>query len=78
MRKRNTILALVTAGLLTVVAFTPALPVELQCTNHPSPDRCQIYAIFGNSTPPATAYQAPLRHIKHTQSYHTHYFNLHG
>ena len=30
MRKRNTILALVAAGLLTVVAFTPALPEGLQ------------------------------------------------
>ena len=77
MRKRNTILALVAAGLLTVVAFTPALPVGLGCSNYPSPNRCPIYAIYGNSTPPATVYQAPPRHIRHTQSYHTHYSNSH-
>ena len=36
MRKRNTILALVAAGLLTVVAFTPALPEGLQCSDYPN------------------------------------------
>ena len=54
MRKRNTILALVAAGLLTVVAFTPALPVGLGCSNYPSPNRCPISAVYGNSTPPAS------------------------
>ena len=77
MRKRNTILALVTAGLLTVVAFTPALPVGQGCSNYPSPNRCPISAVYGYSTPPATSYQAPPRHINHTQTYHGRHLN-HG
>ena len=32
MTKRNTVLALVAAGLLTVVAFAPALAVGLDCS----------------------------------------------
>ena len=77
MRKRNTILALVAAGLLTVVAFTPALPVGLGCSNYPSPNRCPFSAVSGNSTPPAPVYQAPPRHIPHTQPYYGRYLN-HG
>ena len=53
MRKRNTILALVAAGLLTVVAFAPALAVGLDCSNYPSPNRCPISAIYENLTPHA-------------------------
>ena len=52
MRKRNTILALVAAGLLTVVAFTPALPEGLQCSDYPNLDRCPIYGGYGNPEGP--------------------------
>ena len=43
MRKRNTILALIAAGLLTVVALTPAFAVGLECSDYPNLDRCPIY-----------------------------------
>ena len=36
MRKRNTILALIAAGLLTVVALTPAFAVGLECSDYPN------------------------------------------
>ena len=49
MRKRNTILALVAAGLLTVVAFTPALPEGLQCSDYPNLDRCPLYGGYAKS-----------------------------
>ena len=54
MRNRNTILALVAAGLLTVVAFTPALPEGLQCSDYPNIDRCPLYGVFGNPGRPLT------------------------
>ena len=72
MRNRNTILALVAAGLLTVVAFTPALPEGLQCSNYPNIDRCPLYGGYGNSRPP-TAYQVPSVHIRHAQAYQAHH-----
>ena len=36
MSKRNTILALIAAGLLTVVALTPAFAVGLECSDYPN------------------------------------------
>ena len=74
---RNTILTLVAAGSLTFVALTPALAVGVECSNYPSPDRCPISAVYGNSTPPATTYQVPPRHIRQTQTHHGRYLN-HG
>ena len=58
MRKRNTILALIAAGLLTVVALTPAFAVGLECSDYPNLDRCPIYGGYGNSRQPAS-YQVP-------------------
>ena len=72
MRNRNTILALAAAGLLTVVAFTPALPEGLQCSDYPNIDTCPLYGGYGNSRPP-TAYQVPSVHIRHAQAYQGHH-----
>ena len=49
MTKRNTILALVAAGVLTGVAFTPALPEGLQCSDYPNLDRCPLYGVYAKS-----------------------------
>ena len=78
MTKRNTILALVAAGVLTVVAFTPALPEGLQCSDYPNLDRCPLYGGYGNPAPHASPYQLAPRHIRHSQSYHTQYLRAHG
>ena len=72
MTKRNTILALVAAGLLTVVAFAPALAVGLDCSP-PNLDRCPIYGAYGNPEPNASAYEAP-RQIRHSQIYRSHMY----
>ena len=81
MTKRNTVLALVAAGSLTVVAFAPALAVGLDCSP-PNLDRCPIYGVWGNPTPHASSYQSSYqmapRPIRHSQSLHTHYSNPHG
>ena len=60
MRQRNTILALVAAGLLTVVAFTPALAEGLQCSDYSSLDRCPIYGGHENSSPRASYLVPPV------------------
>ena len=72
MRKRNTILALIAAGLLTVVALTPAFAVGL-CSDYPNPDRCPVYGAYGNSTPLASSRQVTPRHIRHAEMYRGRY-----
>ena len=72
MSKRNTILALIAAGLLTVVALTPAFAVGLECSDYPNLDRCPIYGVYGNSRPPAS-YQVPSMHVRHAQTYQSHH-----
>ena len=66
MRKRNTILALITAGLLTFVAFKPSLATGA-CSDSANLDNCPIYGAYGNSTPRALSYQVQPRHIRHAQ-----------
>ena len=73
MTKRNTVLALVAAGLLTVVAFAPALAVGLDCAP-PNLDRCPIYGVYGNQMPNAPAYEATPRQIRHSQMYRGHMY----
>ena len=70
---RNTILALVAGGSLVFVAFTPALAVGLECSDYPNLDRCPLYGVSGNSTPLASSYQVPPRHIRHAQTYRGRY-----
>ena len=72
MSKRNTILALVAAGFLTVVAFTPTLAVGIDCSDYRNLDRCPIYEGYRNSSPPAS-YQVPSMHIRHAQAYQRHH-----
>ena len=72
MRQRNTILALVAAGLLTVVAFTPALPEGLQCSDYSSLDRCPLYGGHENSSPRVSYLAPPVQHIRHAQAYQVH------
>ena len=62
MRKRNTILALIAAGLLTFVAFKPSLATGA-CSESPNLDKCPIIGVYGNPTPRPSSYQMPPRQV---------------
>jgi len=73
---RNTILALIAASPLTVVAFTPVLADGL-CSNYPNLDGCPIYGIYENPTPLASPHHVTPRHIRHAHTHYSRYPN-HG
>ena len=76
MTMRNTILALVAAGLLTVASLAPALAIGLDCAP-PNLDGCPIYGVYGNPMPNASAYEATPRQIRHSQMYGSHRYRSH-
>ena len=65
------ILALIAAGLRTVVAFAPAFAVGFECSDYPNLDRCPLYGGYANPTPHASPYQLAPGHIRHAQAYRT-------
>ena len=67
---RNTILALVAAGSLTVGTLSPAF-AGLECSDYPNLDKCPVYG--GAETPRPSAYQVPPRAVRHAHNYHGSY-----
>jgi hypothetical protein len=66
---RNTIIAVVAAGLPTFAVLTPAFATGV-CSNYPNLDGCPIYEVYGDQTPPASSSsRATPRHIRHAQSH---------
>jgi hypothetical protein len=80
---RSTILALVSAGSITLIGLTPAFATGA-CAGYPDLRNCPIYGVYENSNSyeqpnayqPESSYQRPYRTMRHAR-YHGGYYR-HG
>ena len=81
---RNTILALASAGSLTVIGVVPAFATGA-CAGYPDLRNCPIYGVYDNSNsyeeqssyPLENSYQQPYRTTRHARYYGGGYYR-HG